>query len=339
MTVGLFVSHETLQCMLPVAETSISKRAFDKLGVFEQLTVFCFFAHFAIQFSVAPSFTIQGYVVSHSGLHFCKVLVFVCCFCGLYGADGTGSAGRLNYQLTKKWQMLGSIRYFNSCSFYYRSWSLSTIGITNGFQTKLNKELLLKTSCVHCRSHLLNLAAANVAREVKLLQGSLSTIRRCTSYYRSWSLSTTRRCTSYSETALVCIQYPARTNSRPELSEFFARPSKHCDTLASRGELSTGYLLKAENEPCRSFTSRATLAAARFSRWLRQWTQLIFKSSYLLSLVWKPFVILHILADPLKPIQYMQEFYTSRRIKPEHKTVTILLCVCYTKSSYWHSHK
>ena len=290
MTVGLFVSHETLQCMLPVAETSISKRAFDKLGVFEQLTVFCFFAHFAIQFSVAPSFTIQGYVVSHSGLHFCKVLVFVCCFCGLYGADGTGSAGRLNYQLTKKWQMLGSIRYFNSCSFYYRSWTLSTI----------------------CR---------------------------CTSYYRSWTLSTIRRCTSYSETALVCIQYPARTNSRPELSVFFAPPSKHCDTLASCGELSTGYLLKAENEPCRSFTSRATLAAARFSRWLRQWTQLVFKSSSLLSLVWKPFVIPHILADPLKPIQYMQEFYTSRRIKPEHKTVTILLCVCYTKSSYWHSHK
>jgi len=56
--------------------------------------------------------------------------------------------------------------------------SANICGITNGFQTKLNKELLLKTSCVHCRSHLLNLAAANVAREVKLLQGSFSAFNK-----------------------------------------------------------------------------------------------------------------------------------------------------------------
>jgi hypothetical protein len=43
-------------------------------------------------------------------------------------------------------------------------------GRTNGVQAKLKKELLSKASYIHCRSHLLNLAAANVAREVKALQ-------------------------------------------------------------------------------------------------------------------------------------------------------------------------
>lgn len=47
-------------------------------------------------------------------------------------------------------------------------------GRTNGVQAKLKKELLSSANYIHCRSHLLNLAAANVAREVKPLQALFS---------------------------------------------------------------------------------------------------------------------------------------------------------------------
>jgi len=52
----------------------------------------------------------------------------------------------------------------------------NTSGRTNDVQAKLKKELLSKANYIHCRSHLLNLAAANVARDVKPLLGVFSSL-------------------------------------------------------------------------------------------------------------------------------------------------------------------
>jgi len=61
---------------------------------------FRFVARFQYTLSVAPSYTIQGYVASHSGLNFRKVLVFCLLFLWpnclqTYKLDGTDATGWL----------------------------------------------------------------------------------------------------------------------------------------------------------------------------------------------------------------------------------------------------
>ena len=58
-------------------------------------------------------------------------------------------------------------------------------GRTNGVQAKLKRELLGKANYIHCRSHLLNLAAANVARDVKPLQRLFSSFNSLWSFFHN----------------------------------------------------------------------------------------------------------------------------------------------------------
>lgn len=63
--------------------------------------------------------------------------------------------------------------------------SANMSGRINGVQAKLKKELLPKANYIHCRSHLLNLAAANAARDVKLLQGLFSSLNSLWKFFHN----------------------------------------------------------------------------------------------------------------------------------------------------------
>lgn len=58
-------------------------------------------------------------------------------------------------------------------------------GKTNGVQAKLKRELLPNANYVHCRSHLLNLAAANVARDMKPLRALFSSFNSLWTFFHN----------------------------------------------------------------------------------------------------------------------------------------------------------
>lgn len=58
-------------------------------------------------------------------------------------------------------------------------------GRTNGVQAKLKAELLVNAHYIHCRSHLLNLAAANVARDIKPLHGIFSSFNSLWKFFHN----------------------------------------------------------------------------------------------------------------------------------------------------------
>ena len=63
-------------------------------------------------------------------------------------------------------------------------------GKKNGVQALLKKDCLLNANYIHCRSHLLHLAATNVAEKFKLLKGLFSAFSSVWKFYHSVSEKT-----------------------------------------------------------------------------------------------------------------------------------------------------